>query len=1363
MADDEIRLRAIIEAEDRSQQVFNDAKKRSEDLVKTQLDLNARLNSSMTTLANGQQKSNMKASEFYAITKDLDKATKSLAEAQKEQAKALHELDRAHDKAARAQATYARQHKSIWEQATADIKGYAGSFVGVAAAVEVVRRSISEFAQFERGMARIEMQTGATNRQMANLGHSVDALARETGQTVAELQKSFQTFSAEMGSGGDDVVKMFKEVQQAAFAAGTSFETMSRTAVTAVKTMNVPMSEIKGMLDTVVKDIPASAMQAWDNVAPRILGIMRSLGATGKDSVGQAANAFGVLSNAMGSAQLAGTVFEQMMKKATSTGDMFGRIMIPQMIALQGQTGGVTKQWEAMYREMERFGIFSENKEQALYMQQKFGFSDEMVRGAQEYHKVYGQIVEAVAKGEAWDTAEKRLVRLSKGPQAAVDDLKGALGELWTVIGSVFGGTIPSELAKMVTGLKNDIERIQAAFAWIRQNVTNTESPTGERFGAGSAGQINQANPNGRGAVGEFLFGGESKPQLKSNPPPTVGGRRTGRYPGAGFATGGSFEVGGEGGIDTTPVGFMATRGERVDVTTPMQESLQQQQDKADIAMREHFARFHDRGTKTGAAPWWPGSSVRAPGAGGPLSGGGGGGGGIPGGSGGAYGGPGGGGGGKDGTGSGGVEPPGTGTTPLKTPVGVDEKSETGPAEDIETAVKRGYLTQAGGTAGGNTSLAAQRVRFATEINNNPALKEKILRISAGENLDNNANRAVFESAMNRAAMMGTTLANEMRITKEGGYYAGYKPNMTAADRKIAEANLAAALGGSNVSNYATENASGSWGEKRMSGGMFTKVYQSGAKGNVELFGIPTGPGARGYDRYAKWKADAEKGQQANVPVEAGGTTAGTASSVLAGVRQGQTLDAEGKVKQSTGEYGPPGVGDVKLLGDSKGVHPELYAVVREASKSLPEGYTARILNGKEARTRGGEHPKGQAADVKIFGPDGKPVGGDEGWYQNPAAFRTYEQFAQRAKEAQVKMYPGGPGFQWGGYFVNKGPGTYGFADAMHMQRGGPAAGGTWEGGAQGPVLEWLKKGGGTSIGISGKVATQGANSISVKTALTPAEAAAEQKRLAEIEQRAKDTFTKAVERSKAPIAAANNKPANAPTNTKDVTDHPAGGEKAAGKNLGGGGDTSVPVRRMPNPPGQEDRAAGKGTKVAAATPHPVSPQADPIPARQWGGSVRGGRSYTVGESGPETFTPAGPGEVKPGTDNYARWMKLPKSSNIEDRRGDMYDTQTGEPMALHRNPPSLSSMYDQRTGAHIGQGGSPLKAVYGHDPGAMNRTLNQYHEMVEEMQKPIRPVMEMPRAGPIRQRMSRHVESQRERDVGRMTRHASHSDIGFA
>lgn len=76
-------------------------------------------------------------------------------------------------------------------------------------------------------------------------------------------------------------------------------------------------------------------------------------------------------------------------------------------------------------------------------------------------------------------------------------------------------------------------------------------------------------------ALGQRLFGGPSLPTSGV----TQGGI-LGSLPASpnvrGFASGGSFLVGGNGGIDTTRVSFMATRGEEVSVRTPEQQRTQQ-------------------------------------------------------------------------------------------------------------------------------------------------------------------------------------------------------------------------------------------------------------------------------------------------------------------------------------------------------------------------------------------------------------------------------------------------------------------------------------------------------------------------------------------------------------------------------------------------------------------------------------------------------------------------------------------------------------------------------------------------------------------------------------------------------------------
>ena len=147
--------------------------------------------------------------------------------------------------------------------------------------------------------------------------------------------------------------------------------------------------------------------------------------------------------------------------------------------------------------------------------------------------------------------------------------------------------------------------------------------------------------------------------------------------------------------------------------------------------------------------------------------------------------------------------------------------------------------------------IGVDRSRLQQELVANPNLRQKIMAISAGENLTPTANQAVLESMMNRALMMGTTLAFEARTTGEGGYYAGYNPAALQNPKTAAmiEENLRRVLSGSNVSNYATDNASGAFAAGRT--GMYAPVLSAGG----ETFFYPNRMDARGADKYQTWKA----------------------------------------------------------------------------------------------------------------------------------------------------------------------------------------------------------------------------------------------------------------------------------------------------------------------------------------------------------------------------------------------------------------------------------------------------------------------------------------------------------------------------
>lgn len=154
---------------------------------------------------------------------------------------------------------------------------------------------------------------------------------------------------------------------------------------------------------------------------------------------------------------------------------------------------------------------------------------------------------------------------------------------------------------------------------------------------------------------------------------------------------------------------------------------------------------------------------------------------------------------------------------------------------------------------GSGTGLAADRARFAEELRNNPALREKVIGIIAGENPHPTAGRAVVESMMNRASMMGTSLAHSARTTREGGYYQGYKPGASGALRERLNSYIDDALRGSNTANYATDNASQGLAAKHKVTGVFEPT---GPDLNRETFFRPGTTKLRGgRAAWDRWRA----------------------------------------------------------------------------------------------------------------------------------------------------------------------------------------------------------------------------------------------------------------------------------------------------------------------------------------------------------------------------------------------------------------------------------------------------------------------------------------------------------------------------
>jgi len=1335
MADDETTIKLLIEAEDRSRETFEAAKKRAEDLAKLEIDLANKVRDAQEKQANGQYKLNISAKEFFDLKKQEMNVHAQLQQAQMAQYAALQNLVAAHQKLTAAVTAHGNAATRAFGSAGQALLTYGKHFLAVSAIIETGRRALVTFAEYERGMNRIALESGKTSKELNDLGHTFTALSGMTGRHMSDLQASFLKMKEQTTGPFQDVVHLFERVTTAAHVAGVQSETVAKIAATAMADLKIPITEMGDYLDTLVKTVPASMMETWGHVGPHLTQVLKDIGFTGKENAELLQAGFAGAARALGSAERAGQGVSKVMTMAGDISTRLGTLMVPQIQRIQQAGGDASDVMIEAYERMRALGVDDPNLVKRSLAQRMFGVTQtdiDALKEAVEQTRILKEV--AHEAGTDVNTVQKALGLLGKDSKTSLDTITASFNNMLESLGDILVMSgLPNALSEFLKSTARDIEMIVKLWKWVEEHVPGMGSkgysepgaepgaptkPTaqGQMFGGvgqffGQSGQMKWDLLMRMFGIGGMVPGGGGEPQGPVLPPAVrqkleddakaaaearqkkeeeikekyeqrrllIEQRRQQRKPA--YATGGSFEVGGQGGVDSQDVSFRATPGERVDVTTPLQESLQQQQDKADIAMREHFSRFHQTAfTKTTPASWWPSGGVREPGAAGggggrsPLSGGG-----HPS-SGASTRGP-SSGGGQDGS-TGTTEAPGTGSTPLKTPTNLDVTSPQGPAQDIQTAIERGYLKppDAGGTAtgGGSPYLANQRAALFKELDANPALKTTVARLIATENHSTapGARAAILERLVNEAVRTGKTV--EQMVGKSGtSWYGPIKNNnlrnLSDEEMKVSLREMETVRGGSNLIDFRTEQ--GMWNDKHREHPWTKKVGVEKSR-LKNILGEYFSDADQEAQNWANKQREAMKTYDAAHPADGkpagatGAPTVGTASSVKSAVYAGQSFDAQGNVVDA------PAGGSVDLPTSKTAVwapsvekdpnYPNVTELQPKVAKDRRQGLDPRLKsaldvaageNGlKVVVTSGGQHKHGEGG-TRTGSLRHDHGGAADFDLVDPKTGKTLERndprrlaFLQRA----ASLGAGGAGT---GYMSDK--------RKIHMGITG----------ASSRVGEGL-----------GAYAGNDAERAAINKGVE--EWKKDPTKLARIMKERRELAQK-----KAQEQQAANKPATAPTNTKSETSKPADG-RAAGKSAAAVAAHNTQIAAADT----GDKAAGKSSAAVAAHTAANSPVADKpggIGSRQWGGGVRAGRPYMVGESGPELFTPAGPGQITPG----------------------------------------------------------------GFDIGGMAA---QYQQFAEMMRTPIRPQIEMPRAGPIMRRASRRIEQQREIDVSRMSRHAAHSDIGF-
>ena len=765
--------------------------------------------------------------------------------------------------------------------ANAALLTMAGRFVSVTAAMEAARRGIVGYAQFDTQLRLTQNQTGMLASEVKGLSAEMKDLEIQTAISKEELLKMYNELREAGRFTPEQMKKIFPDVALALKGMGGDMAQASAALGHVFRNMSIPAEQFTTVLDA-ASHASKELQLDWGKMAPQMARVSEAAAAAGyKGAEGfqRVATMLGVVNEAFGDPARSATVLTSLLEKASSF-EGIGRKLgfksskeyadwYKQQKDGLGSVLDLISQLENQDEIMEHFGV-----REAGAWRKLISTKDEFIPKLRAMQAAQGGAA-AAGKNMA-ESLESSYTRLGQSLTQLLETLGALLDAIYvpqalTKIAEVLG-TIADSMMKLIEGAKFLLGLgewptwMPKSFGEAAFNMQVGKTREGKRvmeydeyLAGGDPAEAKKKYDEKMRLEDEAIEsakrkrtedkGRERREELRSK-----GYRNVPREPEAGTtpAPGPLWQFRPPG--SAPPSSAPPAVQEKIqkmsyaieDTTNSLVHLASAIDERQGVLMRaglyEHGAGPAGTGTTrttgtattaaataTPAAPYGPtgtgygGSSdsrfLRASytpsGAGFPGSGGGGGAG-PPGSGGTGYGG------GSRSTTPPDSEPPVTGPRrdqPAPEAPPAPGGGPTAPAPEAPPAP--GGAPGAPEPEGVAGRLAADRAKFKAELDANPALREKVLRIAANEQGKHGlGTQAVIESMMNRASHRGRTLAQEARWTgPERGYYERGNMGRGALEnpehRAILERSLDATLAGGNVSDFATDNASQALAAKR--------------------------------------------------------------------------------------------------------------------------------------------------------------------------------------------------------------------------------------------------------------------------------------------------------------------------------------------------------------------------------------------------------------------------------------------------------------------------------------------------------------------------------------------------------------------
>lgn len=362
-------------------------------------------------------------------------------------------------------------------------RSFAGLIVG-GGIEETVRRSYGAFAEWDRTMSRVQLSTSTTAAQLKGMGETFDEVAKMTGRSSVEIAKAFQEFASNTGQNfGPDLQKIFKTIGEASQVTGASVESMSRASAAAINNLKVPAGEMDNLIKKWSVELPTE-LEAFAQVAPRLMESMEAIGLKGAGSAEQIGLLFEAVNRSFGNTRQSFSVLNSLLNQVGNASTTLGSLMVPQMQAIQDKGGGVIDIFKALYTQLDAMHAFDPHNRP--FLQQMFGVDFNDLKGVQVVMANLEEIQKRLAAGEDQIKVFGEVFgRNSKDAKSASDELLGSVDELGRGFGELMVSVGASEalkgLAATFHDIKETIEYIKSTKTEFSGRFRGEQSEAAER------------------------------------------------------------------------------------------------------------------------------------------------------------------------------------------------------------------------------------------------------------------------------------------------------------------------------------------------------------------------------------------------------------------------------------------------------------------------------------------------------------------------------------------------------------------------------------------------------------------------------------------------------------------------------------------------------------------------------------------------------------------------------------------------------------------------------------------------------------------------------------------------------------------